>query len=142
MNPQKTGCHAQNGEKPRMGARPRPDPITFDPSITTGETLDEGFQIFTNPNVFSCLPAHRTAQEVTVRDEETIVYTDGSGSNNGDADAKAGSGAWFGRDDPRNSATRTPGPSQSNQAAEVLEIVKAAEATPPLAPLHIIISDS
>lgn len=78
-------------------ARPELDPIAFDPSITTGETLAEGLRIFTDPNVFSRLPAHRTAQGATVRDEETIVYTDSSSSNNGDADARAGSGVWCGR---------------------------------------------
>lgn len=36
---------------------------------------------------------------------------------------------------------RTPGSNQSNQAAEVYAVLKAAEAMPPFAPLHII-SDS
>ncbi len=122
-------------------ARKNEEKITFDPSVTTGDTLAQGFRVFTDPGVFNSLPANRTAQGANIEEEATTAYTDGSCLNNGDLDAKAGSGVWFGQDDERNRSVRLPGPSQSNQAAEVFAVLKAVEATPPFAPLHII-SDS
>ncbi|KAI0683429.1 ribonuclease H-like protein [Cytidiella melzeri] len=69
------------------------------------------------------------------------VYTDGSCLNNGAANARARAGIWYGTGDPRNLAIRVPGPTQTNQAGEVLAIQHVAALTPPSRPLHII-SDS
>jgi len=46
------------------------------------------------------------------------VYTDGSCSNNGKIDAKAGMGVYFGKDDPRNVSRRVEG-KQTNNTAEL-----------------------
>lgn len=115
--------------------------ILFNPSVTTRDRLSDGFRVFTSPEVQDRNPAYRQARGVEVEDEAVTVYTDGSCLFNGDDDAKAGSGVWFGDDDPRNISCRVPGTHQSNQAGEIFAIQKAAEATPPFAPLHII-SDS
>ena len=69
------------------------------------------------------------------------VHTDGACFNNGKYDARCGSGVYFGPDDIRNIAFRLPGDLQSNQAAEVIAIYKAASAIQKWFPLKII-SDS
>jgi len=61
---------------------------------------------------------------------ETIVYTNGSCLNNGTAEARVGSGIWFGNDDPRNMAIRVPGEKQSNQIGELLAILYAVRTAP------------
>lgn len=115
--------------------------LTFNPTVTTMMPLAEGFRIFTKPEAFSSEPAHRRVRGAEIPEEAITVYTDGSCMNNGDENAAAGSGVWFGHEDPRNIARRVPGTTQTNQAGEVFAITLAARATPPFAPLHII-SDS
>ncbi|KAK0446318.1 ribonuclease H-like protein [Armillaria borealis] len=59
----------------------------------------------------------------------SIAYTDGSAYENGTAEARAGAGVWFGKEDERNIFLRLPGPNQTNNAAEIralLEQVLAA----------------
>ena len=58
---------------------------------------------------------------------ELVVYTDGPCTHNGTAEAKAGSGIWYGRGDPRNLAARVPGKEQSNQIGELLAILLAVK---------------
>ncbi|KAI0782454.1 ribonuclease H-like protein [Irpex lacteus] len=103
--------------------------------------IAEGFRVFTDPTVFKSRPGHRLARGIEVQDEAVTVYTDGSCIHNGDEDARAGSGVWFGNDDPRNIAVRVPGPHQTNQTGEIYAVNRAAAVVPPFAPLHII-SDS
>ena len=51
------------------------------------------------------------------------VFTDGSCSNNGRKNAKAGFGVYFGENDPRNVSKRVPGElRQTNNVGEILEI--------------------
>ncbi|KAI0302476.1 ribonuclease H-like protein, partial [Russula brevipes] len=69
------------------------------------------------------------------------VYTDGACLDNGKANARCGSGIWFGKNDPRNTAIRIPGPEQSNQVGEITGIIVAASKTPLFQPLEIV-SDS
>jgi len=57
---------------------------------------------------------------------ETIVYTDGACSKNGQQGAKAGLGVYFGKCDERNCSERIYG-KQTNNTAEVKAILKAAE---------------
>jgi ribonuclease HI len=115
--------------------------ITFNPSVTSGDALDEGFRIFTDPVTLGAAPAFRTMHQVPNRQPRLVVYTDGSCIHNGDANAWAGAGVWFGRNDARNLAIRVPGVVQSNQAGEILAIQQAAARAPPDTQLHII-SDS
>ena len=68
---------------------------------------------------------------------ETIIYTDGSCTGNGTADARAGSGVWFGKNDERNAAIRVPGREQSNQVGELLAILYAVKTAPRDIPLRI-----
>ena len=70
-------------------------------------------------------------------DDETIVYTDGSCLGNGTAEARAGSGVWFGNNDPRNAAIRVPGKDQSNQIGELLAVLAAVKKAPRTLPLRI-----
>jgi len=57
-------------------------------------------------------------------------YTDGSCSNNGETTAMAGSGAWFGENDRRNTGFRVPGPEQSNQIGELAAILHVLKSVP------------
>jgi ribonuclease HI len=116
--------------------------VTFDPTITTKSDLTECYRIFTDPARASRLPAQRQVNPGTELRHQTIeIHTDGACMNNGKKDARCGSGVWFGPNDPRNSATRIPGPAQSNQVGEIAAIIVAITKTPTFSPLKII-SDS
>ena len=53
------------------------------------------------------------------------VFTDGSCSNNGRKNAKAGLGVYFGENDPRNVSKRVPGElRQTNNVGEILAIIE------------------
>jgi ribonuclease HI len=117
--------------------------IIFDPSITEKTSLADCFRVFTDPTKISNIPAERQRQArgIAIPEEEVTVYTDGSCTNNGKADAKAGAGVWFAENDPRNQALKIPGPDQTNQVGEIAAIIAALEKIPTFAPLTII-SDS
>ncbi|KAI0699831.1 ribonuclease H-like domain-containing protein [Cytidiella melzeri] len=115
--------------------------LTFNPSVTDGDNVADGFRIFTDPAMSSCEPAHCPPTPAIRRSDVLTVYTDGSCLNNGAANARAGAGVWYGTGDPRNLAIRVPRATQTNQAGEVLAIQRVAALTPPSRPLHII-SDS
>ena len=53
------------------------------------------------------------------------------------AEARAGSGVWFGTDDPRNATIRVPGREQSSQIGELLAILHAVKTAPGNEPLRI-----
>jgi ribonuclease HI len=55
----------------------------------------------------------------------------------GEENAQAGSGIWFGDNDPRNEALRVPGKMQTNQVAELYAILHVVKNTPSDQPLHI-----
>ena len=55
----------------------------------------------------------------TNKQQVTIVWTDGSASNNGKPNCRSGAGVFFGPADPRNCAARVPGEKQSSQRGEV-----------------------
>ncbi|KAI0355174.1 ribonuclease H-like protein [Trametes cingulata] len=57
------------------------------------------------------------------------------------ANARAGSGLWFGPTDSRNEGLRVPTDAQSNQSGEIYAVTAAEARVPPFAPLHIV-SDS
>jgi ribonuclease HI len=99
--------------------------------------------VFTDPTKISNIPAERQRQArgIAIPEEEVTVYTDGSCTNNGKADARAGAGVWFAENDPRNQALKIPGPDQTNQVGEIAAIIAALEKIPTFAPLTII-SDS
>ena len=110
------------------------DAILFDPNITTNNIRDS-FRVFTTDKENDHLPSHREAQQAQLK--EIVVYTDGSCTNNGQEDAQAGSGIWYGENDPRNTAIRVPGKVQSNQTGELYAILHVAKMTPKEAPIMI-----
>ncbi|KAJ8454688.1 hypothetical protein ONZ51_g12889 [Trametes cubensis] len=111
--------------------------ILFNPTIAQGTPLNMAFRIFVEgeAEVGAAIRTRRTFQVVQ---EETEVFTDGACMDNGLASARAGSGVWFGDDDPRNTAGRVPGQNQSNQTAEIYAVELAHRSVPPFAPLHIV----
>ena len=122
--------------------RERKGEILFDPSITSKNHLSEVFHIFTDPSRITTIPAQRYyTQGVTPRGRLVTAYTDGACVNNGKLNARCGSGVYFGPDDPRNISFRPSGNLQSNQAGEIIAILKAATAIPKFFPIKII-SDS
>ena len=70
-----------------------------------------------------------------------VIYTDGACINNGREDARAGSGAWYGENDPRNISVRVAHSEQSNQTGELVAILLVVKAHPPEEDLCIV-SDS
>ena len=67
-------------------------------------TLKHSIRIFTERENLLCATTLPTAEDGTQIDVELIVYTDGSCVGNGTDDARAGSGIWYGSNDPRNVA--------------------------------------
>ena len=118
-------------------ARTYNDRIVFDPSIQDGPALEHGVRVFVDQPELPARTVRRPPRPFQMNPEETEVYTDGSCEKNGCADATAGSGLWYGHQDPRNGYFRVPGP-QSNQTAELFAVEKAIDLTPPFATLHII----
>lgn len=59
------------------------------------------------------------------------MYTDGAALQNGDENAQAGSGLWYGQNDPRNAAIRLPDTiEQTNNAGEAVAILEAVRRAP------------
>ena len=101
--------------------------ITFNLTLGSAMTIAEGFRVFAQPHD-NLVPIERQdEQEIENAHPNTIVYTDGSCINNGDDDAKAGCGIWFGENDPRNCSIRVPGKEQFNQTGEIIAIYKAID---------------
>jgi ribonuclease HI len=56
-------------------------------------------------------------------EDEIVVYTDGSATNNGREDVEAGAGIYYGPNDTRNRAIRVPNELQpSNNVGELIAI--------------------
>ncbi|KAJ7680155.1 hypothetical protein B0H17DRAFT_1232324, partial [Mycena rosella] len=117
--------HKWNPPTQRATKEPGEDPemVEFNPDVTTQGTLTNVFCIFTepedNPDPSAAAPDTRLTPD---EDAETSrAYTDGSVSNNGAGNARAGAGIFYGEDDERNRSIKVPdewGP--SNQVGEVL----------------------
>ncbi|EIW57571.1 uncharacterized protein TRAVEDRAFT_126501, partial [Trametes versicolor FP-101664 SS1] len=112
--------------------------ILFDPSLTQGTPLAMAFRVFVRDTDRADGVATRVPRPYQVQNEEVEVFTDGSCVNNGRDDARAGSGVWFGVDDPRNCSSGVPYDAQSNQTAEVYAVALAHRRVPPFAALHIV----
>ncbi|KAH9857855.1 hypothetical protein C2E23DRAFT_712245, partial [Lenzites betulinus] len=114
------------------------DDVLFNPSTTEEAPLSSAFRVFCkNAQPGETAMRRRPAGRQVPR-ESTTVFTDGSCTNNGCENAKAGAGAWFGENDERNTSSRVPGSNQSNQTGEVFAAIIAAAKTPPFAPLKIV----
>ncbi|KAM0510958.1 hypothetical protein ACHAPE_010348 [Trichoderma viride] len=70
--------------------------------------------------------------EVDTKPRENVldIYTDGSSLANGRKGARAGLGVYFGENDPRNLAEKLLGEKQTNQAAELMAMLRALESVP------------
>jgi hypothetical protein len=94
------------------------NPILCDPNTLT-ENVADGFRIFTEPinaDLNLIAPDHNAPINLQL----TTVYTDGSCLTTDQGHTQAGSGVWFGVDDPRNKAYRVPGHQQTNQIVECM----------------------
>ena len=112
--------------------------IIFDPTITCRNDLSECFQIFTNPDQITDIPASRPRAHGTIlRNQQISAYTDGACFKNGKANAHCGSGIWFRPNQEQNKAIRVPGEEQSNQIGEIATIIVTAETIPQSWPLKI-----
>ena len=113
--------------------------ILFNPSVTEKKNLTECVRIFTDPTKIKNTPATRPPPHrgIPPEDEEIIVYTDGSCTNNGKLDARCGSGIWLEEGSQHNKALRIPGVDQSNQVGEIAAVVAALEKIPNYTPLRI-----
>jgi ribonuclease HI/exonuclease III len=121
---------------------PSDDPSrpAFDRRITTTGSLANLFRVFaepprTGPPLWLPPSHHPNRQGIT-------AYTDGSATNNGGADPRAGAGIFVGPASPYNRAIRVPPElGASNQIAELLAVKECSEIVPRDVALHII-SDS
>lgn len=130
-------CKAQN-----IFQRAQRGEILFDPTMTCKESLAECFHIFTNQERLSRSPAQcHYSSRIRNSTRTVTVYTDGACFNNGKYNAQCVSGIYFGPNNNRNLAFCPSGNLQSNQAAEIIAIYKAALVVPRTIPLRII-SDS
>jgi ribonuclease HI/exonuclease III len=108
--------------------------ITFDPNISITRP-QEIFRVFSEQHLISRNLA--TRPRPTPQSGLITVYTDGSCKDNGYENARAGSGIWYGYDNPRNKALRLPGSEQSNQRGELYAILQVIKETPAQSPLLI-----
>ncbi|KAF5328544.1 hypothetical protein D9611_014835 [Ephemerocybe angulata] len=129
--------------------RPEWDPRVWTEEETRAEpAIDEGYslvepaceppthpsklvRIFTNSESAFVSPTHHGAPDPAIEtaDPGTVrVYTDGSCINNGSADARAGSGIWYGHEDERNTAIRLGPPMPlTNNTGELVAILSAIQ---------------
>jgi ribonuclease HI len=130
--------HTPNRWQANAVAHKNNDPIYFDPSITSDDSLAHNFRIFTDPSAKCVDPAYRKHPLVATDDEAMEIYITGACSKNSYEDAQAGSGIWYGQNDQFNAALHIPGPNQSRQVGDLSAVLHAVQQTPPFAPLHII----
>ncbi|KAJ7689919.1 hypothetical protein B0H17DRAFT_890138, partial [Mycena rosella] len=99
-----------------------PETEVFDARVTTHGTIADTFRIFTTNatrNLRDVAPDTRPAPDPL--GEPIVIFTDGSATNNGGENARAGAGIFFGEGDPRNKAIRIP--QEMNPSNNVGEIV-------------------
>ncbi|KAF9783392.1 hypothetical protein BJ322DRAFT_1008493, partial [Thelephora terrestris] len=110
---------------------------TFDKGNETSE-LKNAIKIFGGTYEGSHEETTPTPQTDLNRAEKTTVYTDGACNNNGNENAEAGSGIWYGPNDPQNLSVRVPLKNQSNQSGELYAVLMAVKNQPNDADLEII----
>jgi len=82
---------------------------------------DDAEKFIKNGKIENNLTEHNNLNQ---NDDEIFVYTDGSCSNNGSDDCKAGIGVYFGENDIRNISSTFEG-KQTNNTAELKAILEA-----------------
>ncbi|KAJ3749695.1 hypothetical protein DFH05DRAFT_1457443 [Lentinula detonsa] len=94
--------------------------VTFKNRITTKGTLADAFRIFTEGTTTNNLPDQHPQGKEDIN--EVIIYTDGSCTNNGNDDAKAGAGIFCPSNEDLNRAIRLPNDiPQTNQSDEITQ---------------------
>jgi ribonuclease HI len=107
-----------------------PLPVTVSKRVeAVSPALPSAFDVLMKPKARKGSAVAEEVQNATF-DADYYVYTDGSCSNNGQRNALAGIGIYFGENDPRNVSQRVMG-RQTNNTAEVGAIIH----------LHMIIKD-
>ncbi|KAI0349299.1 hypothetical protein OH77DRAFT_1465574 [Trametes cingulata] len=130
------GLTLTRGRKQRNeSARLDKQRVLFDPSVTLDKPVASVFRVFTKQNHDSRHVGLRPLRRFVVPEEEVEVYTDGSCAQDGQGDARAGSGVWFQHNDERNEGVRVPFDDrlfdeQSNQAAEIYAVTLAESKVP------------
>ena len=87
--------------------------------------LKDGFRVLTQGEAPATHPVTRGSEPESPT--RTEVYTDGSCINNGSEDATAGSGVWYGEDDPRNLACHLSSKHNTNNAGEIVAVLLVAQ---------------
>src|SRR5258708_24567337 len=115
---------------------PPTDVKIFNPKVMSSANIHNHLCIFTNPKRTSPTPVWHPPFPETPQD--TIVFTDGSCTLNGDTRAATGLGVWFSKDDLRNSAAPIgKNITQTNNSGELLAIYHTLQLTPSTNHLHI-----
>ncbi len=100
------------------------DHVPFDRRITTYGDLGQAFRIFTGDSPVS---NSGVSMEIEEDGSSLEVATDGSCTNNGDANARAGAGVFVGEGHALNKSIRLPASmEQSNQTGEAVATLTAA----------------
>jgi ribonuclease HI/exonuclease III len=100
-------------------------------------SLRDTITIFTDPLKGDVRTAGDSPEPADPPPQPTTVYTDGACTNNGNEDAAAGLGVWFGENDPRNISMRVPLNPQTNQTGELMAVLLAVKSHPPNGDLTI-----
>ncbi|KAG6880453.1 hypothetical protein C0992_000055 [Termitomyces sp. T32_za158] len=114
--------------------------IMFELDFETKGTLTEGFRVFTTEtNNEEDIDYARVPEE----NPSTItIFTDGSCLKDGQDRTAAGTGIWFGHDNPRNRAIRIPPYiAQTNNMGEAIAVLEAVRSVPKNQSI-IVMSDS
>ncbi|KAK0494942.1 hypothetical protein EDD18DRAFT_1173210 [Armillaria luteobubalina] len=99
--------------EPTTCATRRHRAFTFNKNLTDQGSIADAFRIFTEGKVCNELPPPKIEWETSDYgdpiDLPQTVYTDGGCTNNGDENAVASAGVWFGPNDARNEYSNKEG---------------------------------
>jgi len=102
------------------------------------DNIKDAINIFEEKQQTTILPTQPTTDSEQNVNATTTVYTDGACINNGEETAKAGSGVWYGINDPRNISERVSHKIQSNQTGELTAVLLAIKNHPQNENLNIL----
>ena len=135
-----TRCERTNPERQRS-RRELEEGAAVVNKATTANDLKDAITII-NEEPPSPAPVHPGAEDGGMTTSiSTIVYTDDACNDNDHESTAAGSGVWYGDDDPRNIGARVSHRTQSNQTGELMATLIAVKNSPSDDNLRII-SDS
>ena len=100
-------------------------------------SLKDSIRIFTERECLLAATSLPTANDSKQLCTDLVVYTDGSYLGNSTDKAQAGSGIWYGDQDPQNTALQVLGDRQSNQVGKLLVILHTVKTMLGNQPLRI-----